>query len=159
MLAPLLLELVRLEPGDGLFVAAGVLHSYLHGAGVEVQATSDNVLRGGLTGKHVDVPELLRTVRFEPASAHQRVAPRPVGDGLAVYEVPVDDFAVWRATPRDAAAGVVRVTTSGSAIVVALTGSVAVGGVELGPGRAAYVPGDGEVVVTGAGACLVTSTR
>ena len=69
VLAPLLLELVRLEPGDGLFVAAGVLHSYLHGAGVEVQATSDNVLRGGLTGKHVDVPELLRTVRFEPASA------------------------------------------------------------------------------------------
>ena len=84
-------------------------------------------------------------VRFEPASPYQRVAPRPVGDGLAVYDVPVDDFAVWRAMPRDAAAGVVRLTTSGSAIVVALSGSVAVGGVELGPGRAAYVPGDGEL--------------
>ena len=97
MLAPLLLELVDLAPGDGLFVGAGVLHSYLHGAGVEVQATSDNVLRGGLTAKQVDLAELLRTVRFEPASPHQRVAPRPVAAGLVGYDVPVDDFAVWLA--------------------------------------------------------------
>ena len=83
VLAPLLLELVLLVPGEGLFVDAGVLHAYLHGAGVEVQASSDNVLRGGLTGKRVDVDELLRIVRFEVASGH-RVAPSPLGPGVDV---------------------------------------------------------------------------
>jgi mannose-6-phosphate isomerase len=158
VLAPLLLELVVLAPGDGLFVAAGVLHSYLHGAGVEVQATSDNVLRGGLTTKHVDVLELVRTVRFVPAAPDQRVSPRPVGDGLVAYDVPVDDFAVSCATPRDVPGGTVALTTSGPAIVVALDGNVRVAGLDLGPGRSAYVAGSGVLVVSGAGTCLVAST-
>jgi mannose-6-phosphate isomerase len=158
VLAPLLLELVALAPGDGLFVAAGVLHSYLHGAGVEVQASSDNVLRGGLTTKHVDVPELLRAVRFVPAAPDQRVTPRPVGAGLLAYDVPAEDFAVWRASPHEVPAGEVALATSGPAIVVALGGRVVVGGVDLGPGRSAYVPGSGEIVVGGAGTCLVAST-
>ena len=60
-----LLNLVQLRPGEGTFQEAGVLHAYLEGATVELMACSDNVLRGGLTPKHVDVPELLRIVRFE----------------------------------------------------------------------------------------------
>lgn len=59
VLAPLLLNLFELAPEDGLFLAAGELHSYLEGTAMEVMASSDNVLRGGLTSKHVDVPELL----------------------------------------------------------------------------------------------------
>jgi mannose-6-phosphate isomerase len=64
--APLLLELVVLDPGDAIVLPAGNLHAYLSGAGVEVMASSDNVLRGGLTAKHVDGEELLDVVRFEP---------------------------------------------------------------------------------------------
>jgi mannose-6-phosphate isomerase len=60
-----LLNLVHLHPGQGTYQPAGVLHAYLEGVNVELMANSDNVLRGGLTPKHVDVPELLRTLRFE----------------------------------------------------------------------------------------------
>lgn len=155
VLTPLVLELVDLAPGDGLFVGAGVLHSYLHGAGVEVQATSDNVLRGGLTAKRVDLAELLRTVRFEPASAHQRVRPRAVAAGLVQYGVPVDDFGVWLAEPAMGTDVVVPV--GGPTIVVALGGTVAVDGLALTPGQGAYRPGAGPLVVAGDGRCVVTS--
>jgi mannose-6-phosphate isomerase len=63
-LAPLLLNLVELAPRQAMFLPAGELHSYLDGLGVELMANSDNVLRGGLTSKHVDVPELLETLSF-----------------------------------------------------------------------------------------------
>jgi len=67
-IAPLLLELVHLDVGDAVHLPAGNLHAYLRGAGVEVMASSDNVLRGGLTDKHVDVGELLHVVRFDPGT-------------------------------------------------------------------------------------------
>jgi mannose-6-phosphate isomerase len=157
VLAPLLLELVALLPGDGLFVGAGVLHSYLHGAGVEVQATSDNVLRGGLTGKHVDLAELVRTIRFEPASPAQRVRPRPVSAGVAAYDVAVDDFAVQRVRPVEAG-GEAELTTPGSSIVVCVEGSVTVCGLDLAAGASAYVAAGGPLALSGTGTCLVTST-
>jgi mannose-6-phosphate isomerase len=72
VLAPLFLNLLQLAPGQGLFTAAGIVHSYLEGAAVELQASSDNVVRAGLTEKHVDVAELLRLARFEPTE------PRPL---------------------------------------------------------------------------------
>jgi mannose-6-phosphate isomerase len=60
-----LLNLLHLRPGQGTFQPAGVLHAYLEGVNVELMANSDNVLRGGLTPKHVDVPELMVTLAFE----------------------------------------------------------------------------------------------
>ncbi len=65
-LAPLFLNLRTLRPGEAVFTGAGVLHAYLEGLGVELMTSSDNVLRSGLTGKHRDVPELLRVLRFVP---------------------------------------------------------------------------------------------
>jgi len=65
VLLPILLNLICLEPGQAIFLDAGELHAYLEGLGVELMANSDNVLRGGLTAKHVDVPELLRILKFE----------------------------------------------------------------------------------------------
>lgn len=67
-LAPLLLEVVHLDPGDALHLPAGNLHAYLTGLGIEIMASSDNVLRGGLTPKHIDVAELLHVLRFEPGT-------------------------------------------------------------------------------------------
>ncbi|BBO88257.1 mannose-6-phosphate isomerase, class I [Desulfosarcina ovata] len=66
LLSPALLNLICLRPGQAVYLPAGQLHAYLEGMGIELMANSDNVLRGGLTPKHVDVPELLRVVRFAP---------------------------------------------------------------------------------------------
>jgi mannose-6-phosphate isomerase len=91
----LLLNHVRLRPGEAVFMPPGTLHAYLSGFGVEVMAASDNVLRGGLTDKHVDVVELLRVLRYE-------VLPEPVVPGRALtpevtgWPVPADEFALRR---------------------------------------------------------------
>ncbi len=94
VLAALLLNRITLVPGEAIFVPAGNLHTYLRGFAVEVMANSDNVLRGGLTPKHVDVPELLRVLDFKP-SAEAQLRPHVRREGFAlVYETPTDEFAV-----------------------------------------------------------------
>jgi mannose-6-phosphate isomerase len=94
VLAALLLNRITLAPGEAIFLPAGNLHAYMRGVGVEVMANSDNVLRGGLTPKHVDVPELLRVLDFNPTTeAELRPKIRREGLGL-VYETPTDEFAV-----------------------------------------------------------------
>jgi mannose-6-phosphate isomerase len=94
VLAAMLLNRISLREGQGIFLPAGNLHAYLHGIGFEVMANSDNVLRGGLTPKHVDVPELLRVLDFTP-NAEVVIEPRVVGDGLElVYDTPAPEFAV-----------------------------------------------------------------
>ncbi|MCH9667384.1 MAG: mannose-6-phosphate isomerase, class I [Actinomycetia bacterium] len=94
VLAALLLNRVALAPGEGIYLPAGNLHAYLQGVGIEVMANSDNVLRGGLTPKHVDVPELLRVLDFSPAN-NVVVRPDSVRDGAElVYHTPAPEFAV-----------------------------------------------------------------
>lgn len=95
ILAGLLLNRVTLQPGEATFVGAGVLHAHLSGTGIEVMASSDNVVRGGLTPKHIAVDELISIVRFAPdlprvESGHE-TAP-------GVFEYPSDcpEFDVWR---------------------------------------------------------------
>ncbi len=73
----LLLNHVTLQPGQAMFLGAGVVHGYLEGMGVELMANSDNVIRGGLTPKHIDVPELLRTVDFRPSAPAIQTASGP----------------------------------------------------------------------------------
>jgi mannose-6-phosphate isomerase len=93
VLAPLFLNLLELEPGQALFLDAGELHAYLHGVGVEIMASSDNVLRGGLTDKHVDVSELLATLSFASGSP-KLLTPRTLGPALAAYDAPAREFAL-----------------------------------------------------------------
>lgn len=83
-----LFNLVRLMPGEAIFQDAGVPHAYLEGQNVEIMANSDNVLRGGLTPKHIDVPELIKHVRFEPVVPRVLLANPLTG----VFETPVSDF-------------------------------------------------------------------
>ncbi|TGD86858.1 mannose-6-phosphate isomerase, class I [Mycolicibacterium sp. CH28] len=93
VLASLLLNRLSLDPGEAIYLAAGNLHNYLHGVGMEVMANSDNVLRGGLTPKHVDVPELLRVLDFTPAD-ETTLRPSTHRDGIElVYETPATEFA------------------------------------------------------------------
>jgi mannose-6-phosphate isomerase len=66
VLSPLYLNLIDLKPGEAIFLPSGVLHAYIHGLGIELMANSDNVLRGGLTSKRIDVEELLNILKFSP---------------------------------------------------------------------------------------------
>src|SRR6202042_3448926 len=93
--ASLLLRHAVLEPGDAVFMAAGGLHAYLHGTGVELLANSDNVVRAGLTPKHIDVPELLKLT--DPAVAVPVLEPRPLGGGVFGYDSPAPEFRLYRA--------------------------------------------------------------
>jgi mannose-6-phosphate isomerase len=90
-----LLNLVRLKPGQGTYQPAGTLHSYLEGVDVEVMANSDNVLRGGLTPKHVDVPELLATLTFRDGRP-QILEGRSASETGREYETPAAEFALER---------------------------------------------------------------
>jgi mannose-6-phosphate isomerase len=91
VLAPLFLNLVRLEPGQAVYLPPGELHAYLEGMALELSANSDNVLRGGLTPKHVDVPELLRVVTFTERQV-QVLQPRALASGEIVYPAPAGEF-------------------------------------------------------------------
>jgi mannose-6-phosphate isomerase len=90
-LSPLLLNLVCLEPGQAMFLEAGVLHAYLHGMGVELMANSDNVIRGGLTPKHMDVEQLLSVLRFR-GEAVRPVEWTESAAGLRVARTPAEEF-------------------------------------------------------------------
>lgn len=94
VVASLLLNHVTLQPLEALFLGAGSLHAYLGGTGVELMANSDNVLRGGLTPKHIDVPELLHILRFE--SDEVRLTPTRTVAGEVIYETPAPDFRLSR---------------------------------------------------------------
>lgn len=94
ILGALLLNKVNLQPGEALYLDAGQLHAYVRGLGVEIMANSDNVLRGGLTSKHVDVPELARVLRFE-SNNDPRVVAEKEGDKVQ-YPVPIDEFNLSR---------------------------------------------------------------
>ncbi|MET7380507.1 mannose-6-phosphate isomerase, class I [Streptomyces sp. NPDC005526] len=149
VLAAMLLHHVRLQPGEALFLGAGIPHAYLSGLGVEIMANSDNVLRCGLTPKHVDVPELLRVVRF--ASGDPGVLrPEAAADGEEVYDTPIDEFRLSRYVLPEG--GEVRVLTAGTPqILLCTAGRVRAGGYELTPGRSVFVPAGEKAEVSGAG--------
>ena len=90
-LAPLMLNLIHLQPGEAIFVPAGELHAYLKGAAIEIMANSDNVLRGGLTSKHVDVQKLLEIVQFNE-SRQQPIKRIQADGGEGIYPASADEF-------------------------------------------------------------------
>ncbi|MGW4354999.1 mannose-6-phosphate isomerase, class I [Nocardia sp. NPDC004582] len=122
VLAALLLNRITLEPGEGLFLDAGNLHAYLRGVGVEIMANSDNVLRGGLTPKHVDVPELLRVLDFEPLDLPV-IEAEQVSDSGFRYHTPAPEFALSR-FELEPEAEPVTVVGSGPVIALATHGRV-----------------------------------
>ncbi|MEY4547514.1 MAG: hypothetical protein RL685_3709 [Pseudomonadota bacterium] len=93
--ASLLLQHLVLEPLQAVYLEAGRLHAYLCGTGVEIMASSDNVLRGGLTPKHIDVPELLRVLRFD-APRLQAASTRQLSPQELAYDTPAEEFALSR---------------------------------------------------------------
>ena len=158
----LLMNHVWLEPGEALFLPAGNIHAYLSGLGVEVMAASDNVLRGGLTPKHIDVAELERVLTFAPTEV-ELVKTRDLAQGLVEFETPVDDFILYRA---DLSGGVVLadLNVPGASIILCTAGELAVSNsieerVVLQRGEAAFIGADAKkFTLAGSGtAYLATS--
>ncbi|MFD3808821.1 mannose-6-phosphate isomerase, class I [Streptomyces sp. NPDC058611] len=147
VIAALLLNHFRLQPGEAVFLGAGVPHAYIDGLGVELLANSDNVLRAGLTPKHVDVPELLKVVRFESGDP---AVLRPEGDGEEVYETPIDEFRLSRFLL--APGGASRVLPADTAqILLCTAGAPRVGELDLAPGGSVFVPAGEKVELSGTG--------
>lgn len=91
IIAPLFLNLFELQPGEAVFIQACTLHAYLHGAGIELMASSDNVLRGGLTSKHVDLDELATCLDFS-AETPALTMPVVISAVLSQYPTPAEEF-------------------------------------------------------------------
>lgn len=100
VLSPLFLNLVQLRPGEAIFLKAGVLHAYLQGTGIELMANSDNVLRGGLTSKHIDVDELMHVLDFNCSPA-EVLSPATRGPCQNIFVTPADDFELSTITVKD----------------------------------------------------------
>ena len=166
----LLLNRVNLAPGEAVYLAAGNLHAYLRGVGIELMANSDNVLRGGLTHKYVDVPELLRVLDVTPGPVPAVTARRvsPVEDA---FDTPAAEFRLSRLTLRPGlGSGVpdgsgVPIASSGPQILLTVDGEVTVtdsagGTLSLSRGKAAWVPAAaGTVFLSGAAVVFRATTN
>ncbi|WP_028709667.1 mannose-6-phosphate isomerase, class I [Propionicicella superfundia] len=153
ILAALLMNRVTVPVGQGVFLPAGVMHAYLKGTGIEVMANSDNVIRGGLTPKHIDVSALVGVVEFAPHPVEFEVATE-IAPGIFAYARRCPEFQVWRLEVSPAF-GAVEVPASDRGRVVLLTAGhleIAAGDerLELRQGEATFLPaGDRPVLVSG----------
>jgi mannose-6-phosphate isomerase len=118
----ILMNHVSLAPGEGLYLPAGNIHAYLSGLGLEVMASSDNVLRGGLTKKPIDVPELMQVLDFQPLE-DPIIKPKTILRGLTQYPADVEDFTVYRVEPS-ASNMLIDLKLEGSMIVVCTEGEL-----------------------------------
>ncbi|MHB8873366.1 MAG: mannose-6-phosphate isomerase, class I [Myxococcaceae bacterium] len=150
----LLLNLVSLQPGEAIYLPAGNLHAYLEGVGVEIMANSDNVLRGGLTPKHVDVPELLSVLDFADRPVTP-LKPRPQPDGEEVYVTAAAEFRLSRLVLAGGSGHLAK--THGPEILLCTQGSITLRGgsaeLPLPKGASAWIPAsEGEYELQGQGA-------
>jgi mannose-6-phosphate isomerase len=160
--ASYLLNVFDLTPGEAVFLRPGQVHAYLRGSGVEIMASSDNVLRAGLTHKHVDVDALVECSDFVPASPLRPTTTAQDG-GLTVYRVPIREFGLVLGAVgcRDAgpAAGA-TLPHAGPRIVLCLEGDVTLAAAgethAMRSGESVFVPdAAGELTATGPGRVAV----
>ena len=140
VVAMLLLRHAVLAPGQAVFMPAGGLHAYLHGTGIELLANSDNVIRAGLTRKHVDVLELLTLL--DPAVTVPVLTPAPLGDGVTWFDTPAPEFRLYVADlaepviPLPAAGPRIALCTDGAATLRTDDGET----VKLPRGESCFIP-------------------
>lgn len=158
IVASLLLRHAVLAPGQAVFMRAGGLHAYLRGTGVELMANSDNVVRAGLTGKHIDIPELLKLT--DPSIGLPLVEGRDLGDSVLVYDSPAPEFRLYRA---ELGPGEITLPVAGPRLVLCVDGSVSLAsangaGLKTGRGESCFLSAaDGEVRATGPGVIFVAA--
>jgi mannose-6-phosphate isomerase len=158
ILAPLYLNLITLRKGEAMSIPAGILHAYVRGFGLELMANSDNVLRSGLTPKHIDLGELTAILRFAPFKP-EILRPAAAGEGLEAYPSPFREFSLYRLHGRDPGA---PFPLRGPAILLTLEGELSIPGEKLRlrrgesafvvPGTRPLLSGSFEAAVAAAGA-------
>ena len=164
VIASLLLRHVVLQPGEAVFMPAGGLHAYLHGTGIELLANSDNVIRAGLTPKHIDIPELLKLT--DPGVAVPVLEPRPLGRGVFVYDSPAPEFRLYRVELDDGeitlpGADGARIVfcTAGAAALRACRSAAGAADLALGRGQSCFIAAaDGAVTASGPGTAFVAAS-
>jgi mannose-6-phosphate isomerase len=139
ILSPLYLNVLELKPFDAIFIRAGLFHAYVRGFGMECMANSDNVLRGGLTPKHIDPEELFRVLSFEPCKPELlKPVPLSAAAGCYGYKTPCGEFSLFLLRGTGGAA---ELKAPGGAIVAAYEGTVTIPpDITLRPGESAYIP-------------------
>ncbi|OYN84756.1 mannose-6-phosphate isomerase, class I [Parenemella sanctibonifatiensis] len=156
ILAALLLNRVTLQQGQAIFLPAGNLHAYLRGTGVEIMANSDNVLRGGLTSKHIDVAELTKVVDFSPY-APPILTPVEEAPGVRRYPTPAPEFAlrcldeVEAELPAESSARILLVLDG------SYTATGAAGELTVAKGQSIYLPAGEQVRLAGAGTAFLAA--
>jgi mannose-6-phosphate isomerase len=159
IVAALLLRHSVLRPGQAMFMAAGGLHAYLHGTGIELLANSDNVVRAGLTGKHIDIPELIKLT--DPAVGVPLLEGRDLGDGVWVYDSPAPEFRLYRAEPGSAE---LTLPMTGPRLVLCTEGTVTLRDVagnalKAARGESCFLSAaDGAVTASGPGVLFLAAT-
>lgn len=162
IIAALLMNRVTLQPGEAHYVPAGRMHAHLRGTGIEVMANSDNVIRGGLTPKHIDIPELVRVVDFEPGEP-LITAPVEVRQGVERYPTPCEEFDVWRISVGDGNGGIRLPGRRSARILLVVDGGLELAAedqrLQLAQGEAAFIPAtDTGVHIEGDALAFVTSS-
>jgi mannose-6-phosphate isomerase len=158
LVALLLMRHMVLQPDQAVFMPAGGLHDYLRGTGIEILANSDNVVRAGLTGKHIDVPELLKLL--DPAVAVPVLSPAVLADGIGWFDTPAAEFRLYVA---DLTGGAVTLPGVGPRILLctggaALLRSQSGASVSLGRGGSCFAAAaDGPVSATGRARLFIAS--
>ena len=141
----LLLNRVTLRRGQALYLPAGNMHAYIRGLGIELMAASDNVLRGGLTSKHVDVPELLSVVSDKVVPV-PILEPTNVAPGVDLFVPNVPDFALAHVVVTPETREADKISLSRHAIVTCTAGNVTLSGeessIELSQGQNAFISAD-----------------
>lgn len=154
VLAPFYLNILDLHPGEALYLPAGNMHAYLEGTGFELMANSDNVLRGGLTPKYIDIPELLSILDTKPYVPN-KILPEKRGE-LLFYPTPAPDFQLGKAVIRNEEAGLpgiaptIMICTDGILRLVDHDGDQIV----LNRGEVCYIrPSTDTIILSGTGEC------
>ena len=150
LVALLLMRHEVLQPGQAVFMPAGGLHAYLRGTGIELLANSDNVVRAGLTGKHIDVPELLKLL--DPAVSVPVLSPCVLADGVRWFDTPAPEFRLYlldltgSSVTLPGAGPRILLCTEGACVLRAASGQA----LELARGDSCFIPAaDGPVLGTG----------
>jgi mannose-6-phosphate isomerase len=135
VLSPLYLNLFTLEAGQAIFIPAGILHAYISGFGVELMACSDNVLRGGLTPKHIDIPELMNILEFTPFMPE--IITAPVSSSYFRYPAPCGEFSLFFMCCEE---GAKVFPVNGPAVCIVTGGELRSGGAVFKKGESFFVP-------------------
>ena len=143
VIAPLFLNIIELKPSEAIFIPPGVLHTYIHGMGIELMTNSDNVIRGGLSSKHVDSAELLKVLNFSEYKPEIYKAPQ-ISPAFFSYPVKAEEYVLSVLSCQGTS---VQYPEAGPSIVFLTQGDLVITengreAVTLKTGESAFIPAD-----------------